>query len=259
VALLESEGHLVTLANNGRQAVATAEEQPFDLVLMDLQMPEMDGLAAARWIRQTEAERGEHTPIVAMTAHAMKGDREICLEAGMDDYLSKPIQVQELLATIQRLTSVKDETVPSQESQQPPDSPGVAPQQALPALAAALKGPATQMQAIDMATFLARVEDDLDLLHEMIALFLESAPLLLGEVDAGIARQDCRGVECAAHALKGSMQSISAVPAAQAAGDVEEAARLGDVSTTRHALSILKLEFERLISALSETSVGAQS
>ena len=93
----------MVIANNGKEATLAIATQRFDLVLMDVQMPVMDGIEATAIIRRSEAEAGRHTPIVAMTAHAMKGDREHCLEAGMDDYLSKPIQVQELLATIERL------------------------------------------------------------------------------------------------------------------------------------------------------------
>ena len=103
VALLESEGHTVTVANNGREAVAAAETGGFDLVLMDLQMPEMDGLEATAMIRanEREAPAGRHLPIIAMTAHALKGDRERCLEAGMDGYTSKPIDAEELFAAIE--------------------------------------------------------------------------------------------------------------------------------------------------------------
>jgi CheY-like chemotaxis protein len=108
VGLLKKYGHTVTVANTGRKAVEAWEEQPFDLVLMDVQMPEMDGLEATAIIRQREEPRGRHTPIVAMTAHALKGDRERCLEAGMDGYTSKPIRVHELFAVLERLFGVDD-------------------------------------------------------------------------------------------------------------------------------------------------------
>jgi two-component system sensor histidine kinase/response regulator len=101
IGLLTKKGHNVVLAVNGREAVAAVERQPFDLILMDVQMPEMDGLEAARIIRMLERDSGKHTPIVAMTASAMKGDREICLEAGMDGYVSKPIDPAELYNAIE--------------------------------------------------------------------------------------------------------------------------------------------------------------
>ncbi|HYL86202.1 MAG TPA: response regulator [Candidatus Angelobacter sp.] len=100
--LLEKRGHVVTLAGNGREALAALEKESFDLVLMDLQMPEMDGFEATAQIRKNEAARGKHLPIVALTAHAMKGDREKCLDAGMDGYLTKPIRPQELDAVLNK-------------------------------------------------------------------------------------------------------------------------------------------------------------
>ena len=107
--ILDKRGHTVIIANNGREAVQAVATQRFDLVLMDLQMPEMGGLEATATIRQMETVTGGHTPIVAMTAHAMTGDQERCLAAGMDAYLSKPIRPQQLLATINRLVGVDAE------------------------------------------------------------------------------------------------------------------------------------------------------
>jgi CheY-like chemotaxis protein len=113
VRLLEKQGHEVVVAQNGREAVEIWQREEVDLILMDVQMPEMDGLEATRWIRERERETGKHTPIIAMTAHAMKGDRERCLEAGMDGYLSKPIRPRELEETIQAMVA----SHPSQEVQ----------------------------------------------------------------------------------------------------------------------------------------------
>ena len=96
VRMLEKCGHSVTVANNGREVLELLEQQTFDLILMDVQMPEMDGLEASRIIRQREQNTGNHIPIVAMTAHAMKGDRERCLAAGMDGYVAKPVRFEEL-------------------------------------------------------------------------------------------------------------------------------------------------------------------
>jgi PAS domain S-box-containing protein len=101
--ILEKRGHLVSVAANGREALAALEDQTFDLILMDLQMPEMDGFEATAAIRSKQKDTGRHVPILALTAHAMKGDRERCLAAGMDGYLSKPIQAQELIRTVEAL------------------------------------------------------------------------------------------------------------------------------------------------------------
>jgi CheY-like chemotaxis protein len=102
VRLLAKQGHTVTEARTGLEAVTLYERGTFDLILMDIQMPDMDGFEATAEIRERESATGEHIPIVALTAHAIKGDRERCLEAGMDDYLSKPIQPGELVAAIRR-------------------------------------------------------------------------------------------------------------------------------------------------------------
>jgi signal transduction histidine kinase/ligand-binding sensor domain-containing protein/ActR/RegA family two-component response regulator len=113
VRLLEKHGHSVVVAPNGREAISAVEKDTFDLVLMDVQMPEMDGLSATAAIRARERETGDHLPIIAVTAHAMKGDQERCLEAGMDGYITKPIRVEELLATIEQVMSCRDHSNPA--------------------------------------------------------------------------------------------------------------------------------------------------
>lgn len=258
LGILEKRGHTVVVANNGKEAVQAIATQRFDLVLMDVQMPEMDGIEATGVIRRTETARGEHTPIVAMTAHAMKGDRERCIDAGMDDYLAKPIRPTELLSTIGRWTSSPVERQESTKPIQPLQS-------ALYSHTTTRDRFATPKTIVDgsepfnLATLLSRVENDWDLLQEMIELFLESSPSLLAEIEAGVARHDRHTVERAAHALKGAMQSISAVPAAHAALHLEEIARGNTTEITDKSLSNLKSEFERLVLALSETSIGTKS
>ncbi len=103
VRLLEKRGHSVRVVSNGKEALAALTSEPFDLVLMDVQMPEMDGLEATAIIRNDEQKTGKHLPILAMTAHAMKGDREMCLTSGMDGYIAKPIQPRELFEAIDRI------------------------------------------------------------------------------------------------------------------------------------------------------------
>jgi len=119
-ALLAKRGHTVRTVVNGREAVAAVKEQKFDLVLMDVQMPEMDGLEATAAIREREAAVGDHVLIIALTAHAMKGDREICLAAGMDEYLSKPINPGALFAMIESLTGVAAGTSADEGTGPPP-------------------------------------------------------------------------------------------------------------------------------------------
>src|SRR5208337_4589967 len=104
--VLEKHGHRVTVTTNGREALAALEQETFDVVLMDVQMPEMDGFEATSAIRLRERSSGRHLPIIAMTAHAMRGDQERCLAAGMDGYIPKPIRVQELIALLERFSGV---------------------------------------------------------------------------------------------------------------------------------------------------------
>ena len=114
--LLEKRGHRVTVMVNGRNALEALANQTFDLVLMDLQMPEMDGFEATAAIREREKDNGGHIPIIALTAHAMKGDMERCLAAGMDGYLSKPIRPQELDDLLEKYLARRTETVPVPET-----------------------------------------------------------------------------------------------------------------------------------------------
>jgi CheY-like chemotaxis protein len=109
ISILNREGHSVMVVNNGKDAVSAIASQPFDVVLMDVEMPQMDGLEATSVIRTKEQQSGAHTPIIALTAHAMKGDRERCLEAGMDDYISKPIHAQQLLETLEAVLKTPTE------------------------------------------------------------------------------------------------------------------------------------------------------
>ncbi|MEX0676924.1 MAG: response regulator [Pirellulales bacterium] len=252
-AILEKRGHTVFVVDNGKDAVQAVGTHRFDLILMDVQMPEMDGFEATAVIRQAEAASGRHTLIVAMTAHALHGDCERCLKAGMDAYLSKPIQPNDLLATIDRLAKAdemqkrEDQTETGQmirreESVRQTASPSAT-------------APPDRVDPFDSAALLARVEGDWDLLHEMCELFLQSSPLLLAEIEAGITRRDSATVERAAHALKGAMQNMGAAPAARAAAGLEQIGRHDDLSGAEESLAALKQEFQRLVTAISEQPV----
>src|SRR3989442_9970527 len=147
VRLLERRGQIVSIARNGREALDLIKARPFDVALMDLQMPEMDGLAATAAVRASEQGTGRRLPIVAMTAHAMKGDRERCLEAGMDAYISKPIQSRKLFETIESLTT------------------------ASPRPGARAQSREQLRQVVDEAALLAGVGGDRKLLRELAKLF----------------------------------------------------------------------------------------
>jgi CheY-like chemotaxis protein len=234
VRMLQRRGHSVVVANNGREALAVLATAQFDAVLMDVQMPELDGLETTAAIREGERSTGRHLPIVALTAHAMKGDRERCLAAGMDDYVTKPLRIGELCHVLARV-------VP-------------------PAASVAPVSPAVQHQeqangepvVFDRQTALARVEGDLELLRRLVHLFTRQSARLLDEIKAAVARGDGPALERAAHKLKGSLGNLGAVKAAAAAGRLEVLGRRGELATAGAAGAELERDVARLRSALAE-------
>jgi two-component system sensor histidine kinase/response regulator len=229
VRLLEKQGHTVAVAANGRQALEALEKAApcgFDVVLMDVQMPEMDGFEATAAIRQKEKATGQHLPIVAMTAHVLKGDRERCLAAGMDDYVAKPVQAKELLAAVAgaALPAVeKRESLPTEPRPE---------------------------EILDRLTALARVEGDANLLGELAGLFLAESARLLSAVEEAVACGDAKALEHAAHALKSSVGNFAAHAAFQAAARLEMLGRQGDLTQAQETYAALQQEIERLRPAL---------
>jgi CheY-like chemotaxis protein len=233
VRLLEKQGHRVVVASNGREALAALEGGGFDLVLMDVQMPEMGGLEATEEIRRREQATGRHIPIIAMTAHAMKGDRERCLEAGMDDYVSKPIQSKLLFDII--------------ESLMPP----------LPASETSAAADCSDASPFDYVQALSRVEGDVELLMELVEMFVADSARLLDEIRAAISRHDSQSLERAAHAFKGSVSNFAAAAATGAALKLEQMARSADLSQASVACQQLETEVERLRPALAAIGSNA--
>jgi len=219
VGLLESRGHSIVVANNGAEAITALQSQRFDLVLMDVQMPEMDGLEATAAIRSKERQTGAHVPIIAMTAHAMKGDRERCLEAGMDEYVSKPIRARRLFDTIAALLGTAIE----------PESEG-------PSLAHA---PLPESDALDWTEALRTVRGDHELLRAVIEAFLEESPTLLAAIHQAVAENDASALRVASHSLKGAVSHLGAARIVGLAYELEKLGQqgsLGDVQPTTEAL-----------------------
>jgi CheY-like chemotaxis protein len=219
--LLESRGHHVTIANNGREALELIENQPFDLVLADVQMPEMDGLQLAGAIREKEKNPNTHLPIIAMTAYAMKGDRERCLDAGMDAYVSKPINASQLFETIDGLGCAELKAVPEAES-------------------------GRGLEILDGAALRSRFEGEPELLKDVVRLFLDDYPKLFNGVRGAAERCDAQGMEREAHKLKGSVANFAAPAAFEAALRLEMMGRSGHLGQANEALGQLESALDEL-------------
>jgi CheY-like chemotaxis protein len=232
--LLRNKGHVVTIANNGREALEVLERQRFDLALVDVQMPEMDGLQLTAAIREKEKGTEEHLPIIAMTAYAMKGDRERCLEAGMDDYVAKPInskQLFELIAGV-RSTELKSSLG---------TKPGV------------------KQEILDEPALLARFEGEVDLLRDVVGLFVDDCPRLMDGIRGAVERSDAGGLERAAHKLKGTVANFSARASYDAALCLEVMGREGHLEKAREALATLDTAIEELRPVLINLSGGIKA
>ncbi|MGH9383699.1 MAG: response regulator, partial [Vicinamibacterales bacterium] len=221
-AVLEKHRHTVVSVENGRLAVEAVNAETFDLVLMDLQMPDMGGMEATGMIRAAEIGTGRHLPIVALTAHAMKGDCDACYAAGMDAYLAKPVRPGELLALLDQLMGFS--------SSEPEPAPE---------------------PAFDPADVLARVEGDRTLLAELVAIFLAESPTRLAEIRRCLTEGDAKGLEHAAHTLRGSLGSLGAREAAQAALALEIKGRAVALAGADAELAELEHEMGRLEGDLS--------
>jgi CheY-like chemotaxis protein len=229
VGLLEMRGHHVIVANNGKEAVDALVNDAFDAVLMDVQMPEMDGLEATVAIREFEKQQGHHTPIIAMTASAMKGDREKCLQVGMDGYISKPVDPEQLTSTLNEFTpaissSATDAASPGSESE--------------------------TISVIDMDVAQARIPGGPEAVKQVAQLLLEECPKMFAEIREGLTSANAKQVERGAHTIKSSADVFAATRVAAAARRLEELARSGDLKSAEHASAELEIEMKQLIEAV---------
>jgi two-component system sensor histidine kinase/response regulator len=224
--LLEKRNHTVTIVCNGKEALVALEKGHFDLVLMDIQMPEMGGFEATRILRQFEKTNGKHQPVVAMTALAMNGDKERCIEAGMDGYLSKPIRPQELDEVLDRHVALKD-AWPAQEKYVPAAN-----------------------NSIDVSQLLDRLDGDRVLLAELVDLFRADFPANLTAVRHAIHQQDGNGLRSAAHTLKGALANLSVIEASSLAAELEAIGNSFDLTRAQATFDRLAQEINNGMRAL---------
>jgi two-component system, sensor histidine kinase and response regulator len=227
--MLKKMGHGVTLAENGKEVVSAVGKGGFDLILMDVQMPGMDGLEATKAIRRMEEDTGDHMPIVAMTAYAMKGDRERFLDAGMDDYLSKPMKMANLADVVARaygLRKVRVKEEPTAAGSGAPDS------------------------VLDAAGLLEKFEDQTHLLKRLVALAAEYCPLRLSEMHEALEQGDPEQLLRAAHSLKGSVCELGARSPVDKAQAIETLARARDLGRARELLAELEQETDLFLQAI---------
>ncbi|HEV3188906.1 MAG TPA: response regulator, partial [Polyangiaceae bacterium] len=203
--LLESMGHRVAVVDNGAAAVSAVETQRFDLVLMDVQMPVMDGLSATAAIRERERSRGGRVPIVALTANALKGDRERCLEAGMNDFLTKPIRKEALTEVLGQWMNIGSGAANGTAS--------------LPV--------AARSASFMVADALARTSGDPELLREIVNMVLEDAPKQFAALASARDRGDTTEIKRVAHALRGAVSNVGAQSMVAAIQELEAVARGG--------------------------------
>jgi CheY-like chemotaxis protein len=215
VLLRKREWDVVSVTD-GQEALTVLEKEKFDLILMDVQMPVMDGFVATHKIRQKEASKGGHIPIIAMTAHAMKGDREKCIEAGMDDYVSKPMKADELYDVIER--SVKSVSESADAS----------------------------VGAVDLTKAMDTVDGDKELLKELVGDFLKEMPQHLEELQGVIDRGDAGQVERKAHSLKGNVGIFGAKVAYDLAYDLENRGKESRLEGAEDVFSRLEEEMMKL-------------
>jgi two-component system sensor histidine kinase/response regulator len=224
--LLEKRNHSVTVVLNGKEALAALDKETYDLVLMDMQMPEMDGFEATRILRDREKSMGKHQTVIAMTALAMNGDRERCMAVGMDGYLSKPIRPQELDETLDLILAPKE------------------------ALSSEINSTPLPNNSVEVIQLLDRIDDDRSLLAELIEIFRREYPDNLQAAQRAIDTRNAEDLQRAGHTLRGSLGNLSASGASAMAAELEASGRSNDLSKAQAVLNKLVSELGNVMRAL---------
>jgi two-component system, sensor histidine kinase and response regulator len=244
--LLERRGHEPVVVANGREALEALEDGAFDLVLMDVQMPEMDGLEATRAIRAREEERGSHVPIVAMTAGVLAEDRERCLEAGMDAFLTKPVRS----VTLYRLIEGMAAEAAAGKMRNPAQAAGAPEEKEFGTMNQRMQEPRDDPSLFDREATLRQVGGDEGILRELVETFLEQAPELMEGIRDSAREGEARELRRGAHTLKGSAAVFAATPVVDGALRVETLAREDRMDEVDPAIEELEPLVERLVAEL---------
>jgi two-component system, sensor histidine kinase and response regulator len=255
VAILQKAGYFVDVVENGQQAFEKAISGGYSAILMDVQMPELDGYEATQKIRNWETANGQHIPIIAMTAHAMKGDREKCLDAGMDDYVTKPIESKVLHSALDRwLESTQPQSTPSEEDQKftLDMDDGLFGEEAKPA-SSSLE-PATLIQEtydppelpVDLNAALRRFDGDREFLLEMCRDFRDHLPARMEEIHTAYQDRDTNRLHRHAHTLKGISLNFDAIYLAELAGRLEALCRQEKIDDVSLLMENIQLELNRV-------------
>ena len=229
--MLEKMGHLPTIAAHGREALSILASDTFDLMFMDIQMPEMDGLTATQRIREREKATGLHLPIVAMTAHAMKGDQELCLEAGMDGYVVKPVSGKRIEEIIARILILEPKVQP------------------LPAV----KSVPSALVLWDPDKALERLDGDQQLLREIVAIFLEESPKQLADLKRAVTEANAELVERIAHCLKGELGYLGMPAVSEKAQQLEQMGRENELGRASEVLAVFEAELSAVAANMHST------
>ncbi|MGO9014192.1 MAG: response regulator, partial [Dissulfurispiraceae bacterium] len=240
VGILDKLGFIADTADNGRQAVNMLEAASYDIVFMDVQMPVMDGFEATRAIRHIEIDSGCHVPIIAMTANAMKGDREKCLKVGMDDYISKPISPQELAKALEKWLPQGQVKLPAVTDMTHDKTTAVV-QEALP--------------VFDYAGLLERIMDDKGLAGTIVTAFMEEIPRMLDDLREQIVRGDAGLAGRQAHKIKGSAANTGCVAMSAIAADMQKAGEQGEMETLITLMSELESQLALLKAKIKDSGV----
>ncbi len=252
LGFLERHGHEVVVASNGEEALLAMKEETFDLVLMDVQMPVLDGCQATGVIREKEQESGRHIPVIAMTAAAMKGDREKCLEAGMDDYISKPIDPEHLYDMLDEYSQQQSrrETEPAEGDTQH----GQAETEATEVAAASGESAAQSADVIDLDQAVERIPGGPEAVKEMALLMMEECPRLMKLIRDGLANRDAKVVGRGAHTLKSAADVFGAQAVVAIAIRIEVMGREENLENVPKEMGELEKEVARLDAALKSVT-----